>query len=468
MPGHDSMKRLSLLLAVVLGAAPAWAQTAGANPAEPESAAPPSANPPPAAATPPQAAAPAPEVKAGPGPGKSELLTPPPPPAAKPRLALGEDDFYVKPILALAGGLHVENLIQTLNKNRESRVTTLALTRFGFEGKLGTYVTFRSEFERNIRAHGSGIWEGTASFSVRDQYLRLQRWGATADVGIILDAASVDFISTHIADVLLADKYTRDPLLYSGFNRGQGLQASYQWHGLRAGLSFTSANPLSTSSSFQVGGTFGGGSRLWERPLGNFRTGQPDDDLHFQMLSPSLTYTHELFEAKAMVQTFNVNYQTNSKTDPRIKGYNVRGNLLGKLHVDPGIPLLITPFINYARVENDVTNSTAGFGDTLLETRYLANTFSAGVDVNVKGRSGVGVEMARVSDRSPSFIAPSGSTPASEPITHTLQTYVNVGATWWVTDEVALGTRYARYQKKQTKLEDEIDASYFLTLRMVM
>jgi hypothetical protein len=345
-------------------------------------------------------------------------------------------------------------------------VTTLALTRFGVEGKLGPYVSFRSEFERNLRAHGSGVWEGTASFSARDQYLRLQRWGATAEAGIILDPASVDFLSTHTSDALLADKYTRDPLLYSGFNRGQGAQAAYEWRGLRAGLSFTSANPLSTSASFQVGGTFGGGSRLWERPLGNFRNGQPDDDLHFQMISPSLTYTHELFEAKAMVQTFNVNYQTNSRTDPRIKGYNMRGNVLGKLRVNLGRPLLITPFINYARVQNDVTNSAAGFGDTLLETRYRANTFSAGVDVNVMGRSGVGVELARVSDRSPTFIAPSGSTPASEPVTHTLQTYLNVGGTWWVTDDVALGARYARYQKKQTGIEDEKDASYFLTLRM--
>jgi hypothetical protein len=478
-----SMKRLSVFLAVSLWTAPAWAQTAGASPSEAPPASPPSsgavAPAPEGSAAPEASGQPKAEVpaesspaqvktEAGAGAGKSELLTPPALSPTKPRLAFGDDTFYIKPILALAAGLDGENLIQTLNKNRESRLTTVALTRFGFEGKLGTYVSFRSEFERNIRAHGSGVWEGTASFSVRDQYLRLQRWGATADAGIITDPASVDFISTHIADVLLADKYTRDPLLYSGFNRGQGVQASYLWHGLRAGLSYTAANPLSTSASYQVGGTFGGGSRLWERPLGNFRIGQPDDDLHFQMITPSLTYTHELFEAKAAVQTFDVNYQTNSRTDPHIKGYNVRGNLLGKLRVDAGMPLLITPFINYARVENDVTNSTAGFADTLLQTKYLANTFSAGVDVNVKGRSGVGFEVARVSDRSPSFVAPSGSTPASEPVTHTLQTYINVGATWWLTDEVALGARYAHYQKKQTALEDEIDASYFLTLRMVL
>lgn len=452
------MKRLFALCVVALWTSSAWAQAADQE-AAPESSGQTAA---------PEAPAPQSSAPAQVGPGKSELLTPPPPPAVRPRLAVGDDTFYAKPILALAGGVHVEQLIQTLNKNRESRTTTVALTRFGFEGKLGPYVSFRSEFERNIRAHGSGIWEGTASLSVRDQYIRLQRWNATVDAGIVLDPASVDFISTHIADVLLADKYTRDPLLYSGFNRGQGVQAAYEWRGLRAGFNLTAANPLSTSSSFQVGGSFGGGSRLWERPLGNFRTGQPDDDLHFVMISPSLTYMHELFEAKTMVQSFNVNYQTNARTDPHIKGYNVRGNLLFKLKANLGVPLLITPFVNYARVQNDVTNSTPGFGDTLLSTRFRANTFSAGLDVNVQGRSGVGFELARVSDRSPSFVAPIGDNPSSEPITHTVQTYLNVGGTYWVTDQVALGARYARYNKKQTNIEDEIDASYFVTLRLVL
>jgi hypothetical protein len=469
-----------VFFAVALWTAPAWAQTAAPDPASPQEvagdktgngvAAPAASTEPVPASAPAEPARPAaqvspqPEIRAG----SSELLTPAPPPPTRPRLALGDDTFYIKPILAIAGGLHVENLIQTLNRNRESRATTLALTRFGFEGKLGEYVTFRSEFERNIRAHGSGVWEGTASFSVRDQIIRLQRWNTTVEAGIILDTASVDFISTHMADSLLADRYTRDPLLYSGFNRGQGALAAYEWKGLRAGLSFTSANPLSTSSSFQVGGTFGGGSRLWERPLGNYRNGQPDDDLHFQVVSPSLTYTHEFFEAKAMAQVFEVNYQTNALTDPRLNGYNLRGNVMGKLHVHAGIPLFITPFLNVARVTNDVSNSTAGFGDTLLATRYSATTITGGLDVNLQGRSGIGFQYTRVADATPTFIAPSGGNPASEPITNTTQTYLNVGGTYWFTDDVAMGLRYARYQKKQDNLEDEIDASYFATLRLVL
>lgn len=468
------------LCALALGAAPvAWAQSpAPTTPTEEATQAPPPA--PQAAEAPPasgEAAKPAPAEQAAqtdppPTPeemaGTTEVVDPRPPPIARPRIAIGNEAFYVKPVLAIAGGVHVENLIQTLNRNRESRATTVALTRFGFEGRLGQYVSFRSEFERNIRSHGSGVWEGTASFSVRDQVVRLQRWNTTLEAGIVLDPASVDFISTHVADTLLADKYTRDPLLYSGFNRGQGAQAGYEWNGFRLGMGYTAANPLSTSSSYQVGGSFGGGSRFWERPLANYRNGQPDDDLHFQVFSPSLTYSHELFEAKAMAQVFDVNYQTTSRTDPLLRGNNLRGNVLLKLHTNVGIPLFITPFFNIARVQNDVTNSAPGFADQLLNTRYTATTVSAGMDVNIQGRSGVGFQFARVADRSPGYVAATGNTPASEPVTRTTQMYLNIGGTYWFTEDVALGGRYARYQKKQDKQEDEIDNSYFMTLRLLL
>ena len=465
------MKQLSVFVVVALWTAPAWAQAVeqspAAAPASQEQAGNEGGNGVSDATKPAAQVSPQPEIRAG----TSELLTPPPPPPTRPRIALGDDTFYVKPILAIAGGLHVENLIQTLNRNRESRATTLALTRFGFEGKLGEYVTFRSEFERNIRAHGSGIWEGTASLSVRDQIIRLQRWGATVEAGIILDPASVDFLSTHMADTLLADKYTRDPLLYSGFNRGQGVQAQYTRWGLTAGLSYTEANPLSSSASFMVGGSFGGNSRFWERPLGNFRNGQPDDDIHFRVVSPSLTYNHPWFEAKAMAQVFNINYQANSKEDPALQGYNARGNVKLKLKgMVPSLPVEVTPFFNVSRVENDVVNSASGYGNQLLATRFNALTLSSGMDIFLSGRSGVGFMFTRVADKTPSFIPPTGSTSASEPVLSTDISFLNVGATWWMFDQVALGARVATFTKKiQGKPElEERDLSGFLTLRMIL
>jgi hypothetical protein len=394
-----------------------------------------------------------------------------PTPATRPLFALGGDTYFISPVLAIVGGLQSENLLINPNPEKESRVTTVALARFGAEGRLGPYVTFRSEFERNIRSHGSGIWEGTASMSVRDQVLRLQRWGATVEAGIILDPASVDYFSAHMGDVLLADKYTRDPLLYSGFNRGQGVQARYTRWGFTAGLSYTEANPLSSSASFMVGGSFGGNSRFWERPLGNFRNGQPDDDIHFRVISPSLSYEHPWFEAKAMAQLFSINYQATSRQDPPLDGYNLRGGVRLKLKgMVPALPFEVTPFFNVARVENDVVNSAAGYGNQLLQTPFDALTLSGGLDVFLLGRSGLGFNFVRVADHTPSFIPPTGSNSGSEPVTSTDMTYFNAGATWWMFDQVALGARVGTYTRQihgKPELKER-DLSGFLTLRMIL
>ncbi|MGZ3461011.1 MAG: hypothetical protein ACXU86_21190, partial [Archangium sp.] len=371
-PLFPAASRLALActLASALASAPALAQSSEVPAPAPSETPVAQAEPPPAAAA--STAAPAkpdPETKQD----AEALVVSPPTPATRPLFALGSETYFISPVLSIAGGLQSENLLINPNPEKEGRVTTVAITRFGAEGRLGPYVTFRSEFERNLRAHGSGIWEGTASMSVRDQLLRLQRWGATVEAGVILDPASVDYFSAHMGDVLMADKYTRDPLLYSGFNRGQGVQARYTRWGLTAGLSYTEANPLSSSASYMVGGSFGGNSRFWERPLGNFRNGQPDDDIHFRVISPSLSYEHPWFEAKAMAQVFNINYQESSTEDPPLQGYNLRGNVKLKLKgMVPALPFEVTPFFNVARVENDVVNSAAGYGNQLLATRFNA------------------------------------------------------------------------------------------------
>lgn len=388
--------------------------------------------------------------------------------ATRPMLSFGNDLYFVKPILAIAGGIQIERLLEEINKGKEDRNTTVAITRFGFEGRLGRYVSFRSEFERNIGAHGSGIWEGTASFSVRDQFLRLSRWGVNLDGGIILDEASVDFFSLHTADLLLADKYTRNPLLYSGFNRGQGLKASYGRWGFRLGLAYTEANPLSTSTSYQVGGAFAGGSRFWEKPLGNFRIGQPDDDFHFRILSPSLVFDNKWVSVKAMAQVFWVNYQTNAKEDPNLAGYNLRANLQIKIPFKIRIPFQLLPFGNFAFVTNDVLNGTSGFADQTLQTRYRAFTYGAGFDLMVLGRSGLGFSYVTVTDFSPAYSAAMGGMEAMEPVTRTEQTFINAGVTYWVTDYVAIGARSATYRKRQDGQPDELDTSFFATLRLIL
>jgi hypothetical protein len=391
----------------------------------------------------------------------------------KPRLAIGVDEYYLKPILAIAGGPTYEQLIKEPNAEKESRATTVAIARFGLEGRLGKFVTFRSEFERNLRLHGSGIWEGTASFSVRDQFLRLERWGARVEGGIILDDASVDYYSAHVSDLLLADKYTRDPLLWAGFNRGQGVQTSYSRWGLHANLSYTAGNPLSTSTSYQVGGTLAGNARLVDRPTSVFRVGQPDDDTHMSVLSPSLAYVNRVVEAKALAQVFWINYQTDSTRDPNLFGSNFKLGIKGKLRGRLGIPFLLTPFFNVNSERNDVLNNTSGYADTLLMTRYKALGFSAGADLFVLGRAGLGFQVARFRDDNPTFAPPTADTPAHDVITKGQRTYINGGATYWITDDVALGARYARYSRYVEHPVDaadptEIEQTFFFTLRLYL
>jgi hypothetical protein len=453
-------------LATEAAAAP---QTTAAAPAEGTLVA--AAQPVGAGANPTSTVAADPEVQSrDSGPASAQALVQRDPVAAtKPALAIGSDTFFVAPILAIAGGVTGEYLLVNPNPNKENRVTTAAITRFGAEGRLGPYVTFRSEFERNIRAHGSGIWEGTASMSVRDQVVRLANWGASVEAGIVLDPASVDFFSAHMADLLMADKYARDPLLYSGFNRGQGVQVRYGAHGLTAGLNYSEANPISTSASFMVGGTFGGGNRLFERPLGNFRVGQPDDDFHFSMLSPSLSYEHALFDVKTAVQLFSVNTSANNRVDPNLRGYNGRVSARVKLGGNLGsVPFKVLPFVNASRVENEVANSAAGFADQRLSTHFSAITVSGGVDVMVFERSGVGVHYATTRDRNPTFIPGLGNQAGRETVTRSQVAFLNVGATHWVTDQVALGARFATYGRVAEGQASEQDMSFFTTLRLAL
>jgi hypothetical protein len=317
---------------------------------------------------------------------------------------------------------------------------------------------------------------------VRDQFIRLSRWGVTVDAGIILDEASIDFFSAHTADLLLADHYTRDPLLYSGFNRGQGIKAMYSRWGLTLGLAYTEGNPLSTSTSFQVGGTFGGNSRFWQRPLSGFQIGQPDDSFHFRLVSPSLTFAqrwgsqrfHVGIEAKTMAQYFWVDYDTDHQDAPKLHGYNVRGNLRLSVGGRAGrVPWAVTPFGNVAYESNEVLNATAGMTSMLLNTWYQALSWSAGCDLLLFGRSGIGISYAQVAFDSPSYVAAMGNAPVMEPVTHTTQGYLNIGLTYWMTEYVALGTRVATYTKTESDDQghakpDEKALAFFATLRLIL
>ena len=147
----------------------------------------------------------------------------------------------VEPYVIIVGGVEAEEVIQCAEdtalgacmgaelKNEESggtrddRVTTLALSRFGFRGQVNEHVYFESEFEANAGRYGTSAWEGQAAMQVRNQLIRYSFKYGRVEAGRITDPASIDFFSAHIADQLLMDTYIRTPLLSSGFNRGNGV-----------------------------------------------------------------------------------------------------------------------------------------------------------------------------------------------------------------------------------------------------
>lgn len=60
---------------------------------------------------------------------------------------------------------------------------------------------------------------------------------------------------------------TRDPLLFSGFNLGNGVRGGFKiGDALRVGVTFNAGNPVSTTGSLMVGGTFSPFDRFHIQP----------------------------------------------------------------------------------------------------------------------------------------------------------------------------------------------------------
>ncbi|CAN0563991.1 unnamed protein product, partial [Laminaria digitata] len=218
------------------------------------------------------------------------------------------------------------------------RTSTLVLARFGVEGKVTDWISFRSVFERNIGFSlarngpvGTSVWEGTASLQARENYIRLERWGFELTGGIVPDPASIDFIAYNTLDLFGMDPYVRDPLLVSGFNQGQGLLLRYSRWGATAGLAFTGGNPLTSSSSFGFGGAVSSLGTLFSAPLRALASGLPGSDIHVLLFSPSLSYAHKYFDIKMAAQFYRVDIDLTNDEDPTLTGQNLRATAQAKL-----------------------------------------------------------------------------------------------------------------------------------------
>lgn len=388
-----------------------------------------------------------------------------PEPSAKPALEVKVlQSVSVAPFVTLVGGLKVDTVIQDPGgagrapETREARISAISLADFGLRGTAGPYVSFESELMANggVSLHGASAFEGQAALQVRRQIIRLKSGPWMGEVGRVVDEASLNFVSEHVLDTLLQDTATRDALLYSGFNMGNGIRGTVEpIKGLRLGLAFTAGNPVATTASLQVGGSFPPSDRVYTRPYQYVKQSPnnfPDDSFHMMLFSPSLLFTNELLDLKASFQGFVVDTNTDRTDDQPIHGFNVRGNARFKFAQE-----LVVPFVNVAVGRNDTVNPTNT--NVLAADKYTSITTGGGVDINYAHpysarANGVGLQYDHVQ-----YQVGSGSV--------TNLHYLNIGTTYWITEHVAAGARFAMWLRNDVNVHDEGERSVLATLRLV-
>jgi hypothetical protein len=367
--------------------------------------------------------------------------------------------WRIRPFAALVGGVEYETLQTSEDDRSEDRGVTIALSRLGLRGDIGDSIYVESEFEINAGPHGTSVWEGQAALQVRNQLIRVMRYGFAVDAGRITDDSSLDYFSEHVADQLLTDGFTRSSILASGFNRGNGILVRYDVPGvpgLRPGITVNAANPTSTTASLVVGGTFPPFSRFYFAPhqqVGRDASKFPADEFHILMVTPSVVYRREMIEAQGGVQLFRVNTNTSTDQDQPIDGFNIRAGVAG--HLWDG---RLHPFANFSLVQNEVVDPDDGM--RLSGDVFRGLTVSGGLDYNYLARHGVGVQYALIRDQ-------------QGDATRFTQHFVNLGSTFWLSRTTALGARVGVYLRCEdldgTGCPDtEGERSYFMTVRTLL
>lgn len=399
--------------------------------------------------------------------------------AEQPRFALYYDEktgTVVKPVLGLAGGYGLE-LQRNSAPGQEYKLdplsTTLAVFTFGLEGKIGKFATFHTELRRDPGMYGTSVWEGTISLTAMDNYVKVHHTlaGITGSLaaGIVTDPASVDYFSVHMTDLFMSDAYSRTPLLHSGFNRGQGLVGQLNWKWFTLGMAASGGNPLATSTSYGFGGKVSPIGTLIDYPRRSISSGNPQAGMELVVLSPSLSFEHKYVDAKVAFQKYRVSTDTESHDDVALRGDLWRASVRGKI---PVLGTMLIPFFNYAVRSNDmILQETSSLNPAKKDPDdYEAKIVSGGLDWNVKGLSGIGVNYGWV-------------TTQTGALSRFRQQFLNVGATWWFTSVTSLGVRYARWMTStedtdtatlkpngQFAMHDGIKDrdSFFVTLRLVL
>ena len=374
------------------------------------------------------------------------------PPAAPPA-----EQQWIAPYGAIAGGLKLESMHQEPTDQTAAQNPTVAVSRLGVHGGVGEHITYASLFEASMGGpdgYGASVWEGQAELAVLDQWVRYARGGFAAAAGRIADPASFDYTSEHVADLLLADAYTLEPLLYSGADRGNGIWTTYDITSfLRLGVTLHSTNPTGITGTLIIGGKLGPFDRpfyLASAEVGNNQNELPDQNLHIYFGTPSLVLHTDHVDAQAEVQMYDLDTQVSSNMDQTIRGYNIRLGARGWLEAPVG---RVAAFANFSRNVNEILDPT----DSLyrLPDLFHSYTVSGGADWDYKDHDGVGFQYAMVD--------------TTEPDQHTRFHYFNLGTTYWVEHALALGVRAAVYaQQISGAMMTTGERSLFVTARLVL
>jgi hypothetical protein len=364
---------------------------------------------------------------------------------------------WIEPYGAIAGGARVESLHNPPNVQTSSQNPTVAISRIGLRGGVGEHITFASEFEAALggpQGYGASVWEGQAAIDIRDQWVRYAHSGFAITAGRISDPASFDYVSAHMGDLLYADLYTRDPLLYSGADRGNGLFASYAVNdNLTVAGTFHSTNPTGITGTLVIGGKLTPFDRpfyLAAAQVGNSQNNLPDQNLHIYFGSPSVIWKSDLIEAKAEVQMYSLDTQESITTDQTIRGYNFR--LGAKAHLDTPLGKL-SPFANVSRNKNEILDPTDS--KYRLPDLFKSYVVSTGFDLDIIGKTGIGFSYSLVD--------------TTEPDQHVREHYLNLGTSYWIEDSFAIGLRGSVFaQQISGESMTTGSRSLFVTARLVL
>jgi hypothetical protein len=379
----------------------------------------------------------------------------------------------IRPYASIVGGVSVDVPIQYQvgkepSSNIANRVSTIMMSDFGVRGALLPWISFESEIMANggVSLHGTSVFEGQASLQVRKQVLHLGKDWWTVEVGRVVDEASVDYFSYHIADTFLMDPATEPFLLFDGFNLGNGVRGTAEvLEGLRLGFTFNAGNPTSSSSILAFGGSYPPYPNIFTQASQstlNNASAYPTDQFQAYVFTPSLLYKNKVFEAKTALQYFFVNPDALNGTSPTLHGYNYRINASVHLLDD-----MIVPFANFNYGENDTVVGPGNGIDQISANRYTGIGVGGGVDFNYQKKFGNynGVGAMFVQDESQV-----GSTGII-----TRNRYYNVGTTYWLAPMVAAGLRFAEYTSEQlnqipstTPTPSTGNRSVLMTLRLVL